>query len=77
VKPNIEKRGRPSVSLLLELEAVRVGSRLVRIRREALDAFLTGREAEAVKPHRADRVDALEHKIAELEARVNALERTN
>ncbi len=58
------------------MATVRVGSRRVRIRREDLDAFLAGREAEPDKPRRGVRIDALEQKVAELEARVNALELT-
>jgi len=60
-----------------ELTAVRVGSRRVRIRREDLDAFLAGREAEPDKPRRADRVEELERKVVELEARLEIIERTD
>lgn len=60
-----------------ELTGVRVGSRRVRVRREDLDRFL---ESQAVQPtisqSRADRIQSLEQQVADLQARVEALERS-
>lgn len=61
-----------------ELTGVRVGSRRVRVRRSDLDRFL---EAQAVQPtisqSRADLIRNLEARVADLAARVEALEATD
>jgi excisionase family DNA binding protein len=59
-----------------ELQAVRVGSRRVRVRREDLDRFITASQQDAAKPKAspADRLAALEQQVAELAARLDRLE---
>jgi hypothetical protein len=49
----------------------------VRIRRSDLDQFLTSKEPPAATTPRKGRLEALEELVAELAARVEALERTD
>ncbi len=57
-----------------KLAAVRIGDRRVRLRREDVDRFIDGQVTKPTNASRADRIRSLEQQVADLRARVEALE---